>query len=54
MSIQNGPTDGAVIPRVRMGLIVPSTNVIAETDMWTSAPPRVTFHTGRMFVEIPT
>lgn len=36
-----------------MGLIVPSTNVIAETDMWRSAPPGVTFHTGRLWVSNP-
>jgi maleate isomerase len=45
--------DGAVVPRVRMALIVPSTNVVAETDMWRTAPPDVTFHTGRMFVGNP-
>jgi maleate isomerase len=39
--------------RARMGLIVPSTNVIAETDMWTSAPAGVTFHTGRLWVSNP-
>jgi maleate isomerase len=39
--------------RARMGLIVPSTNVIAETDMWTSAPEGVTFHTGRLRVSDP-
>lgn len=39
--------------RARMGLIVPSTNVIAETDMWRSAPPGVTFHTGRLWVSNP-
>lgn len=39
--------------RARMGLIVPSTNVIAETDMWQTAPPGVTFHTGRLYVENP-
>jgi maleate isomerase len=36
-----------------MGLIVPSTNVIAETDMWQAAPPGVTFHTGRLYVREP-
>jgi maleate isomerase len=39
--------------RARMGLIVPSTNVIAETDMWTSAPEGITFHTGRLWVSNP-
>jgi maleate isomerase len=39
--------------RARMGLIVPSTNVVAETDMWRAAPPGVTFHTGRLYVEDP-
>jgi len=36
-----------------MGLIVPSTNVIAESDMWDAAPPGVTFHTGRLYVSDP-
>jgi maleate isomerase len=36
-----------------MGLIVPSTNVVAETDMWRSAPDWVTFHTGRLWVSDP-
>jgi maleate isomerase len=36
-----------------MGLIVPSTNVVAETDMWRAAPAGVTFHTGRLYVEDP-
>lgn len=39
--------------RARMGLIVPSTNVIAETDMWHAAPDGVTFHTGRLYVDDP-
>jgi maleate isomerase len=39
--------------RARMGLIVPSTNVIAETDMWTSAPEGITFHTARLWVSNP-
>lgn len=39
--------------RARMGLIVPSTNVVAETDMWRAAPAGVTFHTGRLYVEDP-
>jgi maleate isomerase len=36
-----------------MGLIVPSTNVVAETDMWHASPADVTFHTGRLYVEDP-
>lgn len=39
--------------RARMGLVVPSTNVIAETDMWTAAPAGVTFHTGRLRITEP-
>jgi maleate isomerase len=39
--------------RARMGLIVPSTNVVAETDFWRMAPPGVTFHTGRLYVGEP-
>jgi maleate isomerase len=48
-----GQPNGDVVPRVRMGLIVPSTNVVAETDMWRAAPPDITFHTGRLFVSNP-
>lgn len=39
--------------RARMGLVVPSTNVVAETDMWTAAPAGVTFHTGRLRITEP-
>lgn len=39
--------------RARMGLIVPSTNVVAETDFWKMAPSGVSFHTGRLYVENP-
>jgi maleate isomerase len=39
--------------RARMGLIVPSTNVIMETDAWQTAPAGVTFHTGRLYVDDP-
>jgi maleate isomerase len=44
---------GSETVRARMGLIVPSTNVIAESDMWDAAPPGVTFHTGRLYVSDP-
>lgn len=39
--------------RARMGLVVPSTNVVAETDMWSTAPAGVTFHTGRLRITEP-
>lgn len=53
MSNQNEHEIDGAAARRRMGLIVPSTNVVAETDMWRSAPPDVTFHTGRLFVSNP-
>jgi maleate isomerase len=39
--------------RARMALVVPSTNVSAETDFWTAAPDSVTFHTGRLRITEP-
>lgn len=39
--------------RARMALLVPSTNVVAETDMWTAAPDGVTFHTARLRITEP-
>ncbi len=36
-----------------MGLIVPSTNVVAESDMWMAAPPGITFHSGRLRITEP-
>lgn len=34
--------------RARLGLLVPSTNTVAETEFWRMAPPGVTVHTSRM------
>lgn len=39
--------------RARMALVVPSTNVVAESDMWMAAPDGVTFHTGRLRITEP-
>jgi maleate isomerase len=38
----------------RLGLIVPSTNTVAETDFQRFAPPDVSVHTARMFIEETT
>lgn len=34
--------------RARLGLLIPSTNVAAEVEFYTMAPPGVTFHFGRL------
>jgi arylmalonate decarboxylase len=34
--------------RARLGLVVPSTNTVAETEFWRMAPAGVTVHTSRM------
>lgn len=34
--------------RARLGLLVPSTNTVSETEFWRMAPPGVTVHTSRM------
>ena len=39
--------------RIKFGVIVPSTNTVVEADYNRMAPPGVTFHTGRMYVEHP-
>ena len=39
--------------RVKFGVIVPSTNTVVEADYNRMAPPGVTFHTGRMYIEHP-
>jgi maleate cis-trans isomerase len=36
---------------LRLGLIVPSTNTVAETEFWRLAPPGVSIHTTRMLFE---
>jgi maleate isomerase len=39
--------------RAKFGVIVPSTNTVVEHDFNRMAPPGVTFHTGRMYIERP-
>ncbi len=39
--------------RIKFGVIVPSTNTVVEADYNRMAPPGVTFHTGRMYIERP-
>jgi maleate isomerase len=39
--------------RLKFGVIVPSTNTVVEADYNRMAPPGVTFHTGRMYIEQP-
>ena len=39
--------------RMKFGVIVPSTNTVVEADYNRMAPPGVTFHTGRMYIENP-
>ena len=39
--------------RIKFGVIVPSTNTVVEADYNRIAPPGVTFHTGRMYIEHP-
>ena len=34
--------------RARIGLVVPSTNTVAEIEFWRMAPPGVTVHTSRL------
>lgn len=38
----------------RVGLIVPSSNTIAEVDFYRGLPARATLHTGRMYLEETT
>ncbi len=40
--------------RTRMGLIVPSTNTVAETDFWRAAPEGMSVHTSRMLIQDTT
>lgn len=37
--------------RAKMAVIVPSTNTVVEHDLNRLAPPGVTFHVGRMYIE---
>ena len=39
--------------RIKFGVIVPSTNTVVEADYNRMAPPGVSFHTGRMYIEHP-
>jgi maleate isomerase len=39
--------------RATMGVIVPSTNTIVESDFWDMRIPGVTFHTGRIYIGHP-
>jgi len=39
--------------RAKLGVIVPSTNTVVEHDFNRMAPPGVTFHAGRMYIEHP-
>jgi maleate isomerase len=38
----------------RVGVLVPSSNTVMETDFYRRTPPGVTVHTGRMFMEETT
>ena len=38
----------------RIGLLVPSSNTVMEVDFYRALPPRVTVHTGRMYLEATT
>jgi len=40
--------------RAKFGVLVPSTNTIVEPDFYAMAPPGVTLHTGRIFIQNPT
>ena len=37
--------------RAKFGVLIPSTNTIVEPDFASMAPPGVTLHTGRIFIE---
>jgi maleate isomerase len=36
-----------------MGVIIPSTNTVVESDFWDMRVPGVTFHTGRIYIAQP-
>ena len=46
--------DVAVSERVRIGLIVPSSNTVMEVDLYRRLPDRFQVHTARMFLEETT
>lgn len=39
--------------RAKMGVIIPSTNTVVESDFWDMRIPGVTFHTGRIYIAQP-
>jgi maleate isomerase len=39
--------------RAKMGVIIPSTNTVVESDFWDMRIPGVTFHTGRIYIGQP-
>jgi maleate isomerase len=39
--------------RAKMGVIIPSTNTLVESDFYAMQIPGVTFHTGRMYIGQP-
>lgn len=39
--------------RAKMGVIIPSTNTVVESDFWDMQTPSVTFHTGRIYIGQP-
>ena|SRR5712691_10316576 len=39
--------------RAKMGVIIPSTNTVVESDFSDMRIPGVTFHTGRMYIAQP-
>lgn len=47
-------TERRIDTTARIGLLVPSTNTVAETDFWTYKPSNASVHTGRMFIQDTT
>jgi len=39
--------------RAKMGVIIPSTNTVVESDFWDMRIPGATFHTGRIYIAQP-
>lgn len=39
--------------RAKLGVIIPSTNTVVESDFWDLRIPGVTFHSGRIYIEKP-
>jgi maleate isomerase len=42
------------MPRVRAGLLVPSSNTVMEVDLYRNLPPNITVHAARMYLEETT